>query len=238
MVRFQRGSPYWIYQHRAPGVFLNKQNVSKSLLEDYALALKLQMTRRWGAIQLLKTKAHMFKLVIFFFAAVSFFSLDAKKKDVPQVGSIAPEFSCMGDDGSIHNLSNYKGKVVVLFFYPMDGSPYCTQEAQGFKDNFKLFKDNDIVILGISCDSVKDHSAFKAKYNLPFTLLSDPKSKVFKLYGLKGVMFNGRITYVIDKDGKIIEIFSSINPGSHAQEALRFLGIKNSIESSKTCTIK
>jgi peroxiredoxin Q/BCP len=180
----------------------------------------------------------MFRSLSIALAIVSIFSLEAKKKVKLQVGSQAPEFSCMGDDGKTHNLSDYRGKIVVLFFYPMDGSPWCTQEAQGFKDNFKLFEDNDIVVLGISCDSVKDHKKFKEKYNLPFTLLSDPKSKVFKLYGLKGMLFNSRVTYVIDGGGKILEIFSNIETKTHAQDVLESLDIKDSVPSNKTCSIK
>ncbi len=180
----------------------------------------------------------MFKPLYLLLAIVSIFSIEAKKKSVPHKGSMAPEFSCMGDDGKTHSLSDYRGKIVVLFFYPMDGSPWCTQEAQGFKDNFKLFQDNDIEVLGISCDSVSDHKAFKAKYKLPFTLLSDPKSKVFKQYGLKGTLFNDRVSYVIDENGKIIEVFSSVEPKTHAQDVLRFLGIKDSIAPGKICTVK
>ncbi|MCL4361821.1 peroxiredoxin [Candidatus Dependentiae bacterium] len=176
----------------------------------------------------------MFKALFILFMVFSIFSIECKKT---KKGSLAPQFSSMGDDGKKHSLADYKGKKVILYFYPKDDSAWCTQEAQGFRDHFEIFKKNNIEILGISCDSVETHKAFKAKHNLPFTLLSDPKSKIFKLYGAKGLLINSRISYLINESGIILHVFSNINSKTHAEDVLKYLGIKFKAISATSCNI-
>lgn len=178
----------------------------------------------------------MFKSLIISLIIFPIFFIECKK--APQKGSLAPQFSCMGDDSKKHSLADYKGKKIVLYFYPKDDSPWCTQESQGFRDHFKLFKKNNIEILGISCDSVETHKTFKTKHNLPFTLLSDPKSKVFKAYGAKGWFVNSRVSYIIDESGIILHVFPSVSSKTHAEDVLKYLEIKfNSTITEASCNI-
>ncbi len=140
-------------------------------------------------------------------------------------GIPAPKFSAIGDDNKRHNLSEYKGKKLVLYFYPKNGTPWCTLEAKGFRDNFALFKRNNIEVLGVSYDSVEKHQEFKAKHQLPFILLSDPESQISELYEAKGLILNSRITYIIDENGIINHIFTNVVPKTHAQDVLKYLKI-------------
>lgn len=142
------------------------------------------------------------------------------------IGDHAPAFTLYGDDGKQHSLSDYRGKKVIILFYPRDNSPFCTQEACSMRDNFEVFTKHKIVVLGISCDSVATHQKFKKQYNLPFLLLSDPKSKIFSRYEAKGMLINSRITYIIDESGVINKIFSSVKPTTHAQDLATYLRIK------------
>jgi peroxiredoxin len=98
-------------------------------------------------------------------------------------GKKAPPFSLDGNDGKTHALDDYKGKTVVLYFYPKDDTPGCTKEACGFREQSSALKKSDVVVLGVSKDSVESHNRFAGKYKLPFTLLSDPKADVMKKYG-------------------------------------------------------
>ena len=165
----------------------------------------------------------MFKKAIVFLALFSIFSIECKELTK---GSKAPSFSLRGDDNVKHSLADYKGKKIVLFFYPKDGSPDCTKEAIGFKDNIALFDKNNIVILGVSHDSVEKHKAFKEKFGFPFTLLSDPKSKTIEKYGAKGLIFNSRKTFIIDENGNIDHIFNIVTAKDHAQEVIDYLKLK------------
>ncbi len=101
-------------------------------------------------------------------------------------GRKAPTFSLDGNDGKMHSLADYKGKTVVLYFYPTDDTPGCTKEACGFRDQNSTLKKADVVVLGVSKDSVESHSRFAGKYKLPFTLLSEPKAEVMRKYGAFG----------------------------------------------------
>jgi peroxiredoxin Q/BCP len=101
-------------------------------------------------------------------------------------GKEAPDFELMDQEGKLHKLSDYKGKVVILYFYPKDDTPGCTVEACNFRDNFEVFKAAGVEILGISPDSVKSHAKFQQKHSLPFTLLADEDHKVCEVYGVWG----------------------------------------------------
>jgi len=101
-------------------------------------------------------------------------------------GQKAPAFSLEGNDGKKHSLEDYRGKTVVLYFYPKDDTPGCTKEACGFRDMGPVLKKSGAVVLGVSKDSIESHNKFAKKYKLPFVLLSDPKTEVMKKYGAFG----------------------------------------------------
>jgi len=143
-------------------------------------------------------------------------------------GEEAPNFTLQADDGGEVSLSSYRGKKVVLYFYPKDGTPGCTREAIEFRDMAKGFEKEDAVILGVSKDSVQSHQKFKAKHDLPFKLLSDPEGKVLDLYGvwkkksLYGRTFMGteRTTFLIDEKGIVKKEYRKVKVKGHAQACL------------------
>lgn len=148
-----------------------------------------------------------------------------------QIGEKAPDFTLNDKDGNAISLSDFIGKKVVIYFYPKDNTPGCSRQAQAFKAAYDSFKNNDIVVIGISKDSEKSHQNFAAKYELPFILLSDPELKAIQAYDvwrekkLYGKTYMGvvRSTYIIDEDGKIIKIFPKAKPDTNAAEILEFL---------------
>jgi len=141
----------------------------------------------------------------------------------------APDFNLPDQDGKLHKLSDYKGKWVLLYFYPKDDTPGCTKEACGIRDEFKNFKNLNIVVLGVSADSSESHKKFAQKYKLPFTLLSDESKKVLKKYGVwgkkkfMGKEYEGilRTSFLINPDGKIVKIYEQVKPDIHAKEVLK-----------------
>ena len=143
-------------------------------------------------------------------------------------GEEAPDFTLQADNGREVSLSDYRGRKVVLYFYPKDGTPGCTREAIAFRDMIKDFEKEDIVILGVSKDSVQSHQRFKQKHGLPFTLLSDPEGKVLNLYGvwkkksLYGRTFMGteRTTFLIDESGIVKKAYRKVRVKGHAQACL------------------
>ncbi len=145
---------------------------------------------------------------------------------MPTIGKSAPAFTLDTDAGERLSLKELKGKPVVLYFYPKDDTSGCTTEACEFRDAFPRFKKSKAVILGVSPDSVKSHQKFKAKYDLPFTLLADTEHEVAEKYGvwkeksMYGRKYMGieRTTFVIDGAGKIVKIFSKVKPAGHADE--------------------
>ena len=153
------------------------------------------------------------------------------------VGDKAPEFSLKDQDGKTHKLSQYKGKKVIVYFYPRDDTPGCTTEACSFRDSFSDFKKKGAVILGISADDEKSHKKFAEKYSLPFTLLSDPGHETLEKYGawtkksMYGKVFMGiqRITYLIDEKGKVMKAFKKVKPDEHAEELLALLSSQENI---------
>ena len=145
-----------------------------------------------------------------------------------EVGDSAPDFTLVSDEGKKVSLSDYRGKRVVLYFYPKDGTPGCTKEAQGFRDLANEFTSENATILGVSKDSVKSHQRFKEKHNLPFTLLSDPEGKILDLYGvwkqknMYGRTFMGteRTTFLIDQEGVVKKVYRKVKVNGHAQTCL------------------
>jgi len=147
-------------------------------------------------------------------------------------GKKAPAFTLEGNDRKKHSLDDYKGKTVVLYFYPKDDTPGCTKEACGFRDLGSVLKKSDAVVLGVSKDSIESHSKFAAKYKLSFPLLSDPKAEVMKKYGAFGkkLMYGKQVegtirsTVVISPDGKVIKHWPAVKKAeSHPPEVLEFI---------------
>jgi peroxiredoxin Q/BCP len=143
-------------------------------------------------------------------------------------GDNAPDFTLISDEDKEVSLKDYRGKKVVLYFYPKDGTSGCTQEAGEFRDLAEQFNKENAAIIGVSKDSVESHKRFKKENNLPFTLLSDPEAKVLKKYGvwkkriLYGKAFMGveRTTFLIDEEGRIKKIYRKVKPKDHAQTCL------------------
>ena len=146
-------------------------------------------------------------------------------------GEAAPDFKAQSTDGKEVSLKDFRGKNVILYFYPKDDTPGCTREACGFRDEFKRFAAKDAVVLGVSHDSPESHDKFREKYTLPFPLLSDAEKKITSAYGvykeksLYGRLFMGieRTTFVIGKDGKIKKIFPKVKVDGHIEEILKTL---------------
>ncbi len=157
-----------------------------------------------------------------------------------KVGIGAPDFTLPSNKDSDFTLSKLRGhKNVVLYFYPKDETIGCTKEACSFRDNYRQFTEMGAEVIGVSSDSVENHRSFAENHRLPFTLLSDQKKQVRKLYGANGKLsvFPGRITFIIDKKGIIRHIFSSqVQPTKHIQEALQILKQIDSEEDHATVT--
>ncbi|UCE62758.1 MAG: thioredoxin-dependent thiol peroxidase [Nitrospirota bacterium] len=155
-------------------------------------------------------------------------SQKATKTTGLKVGQNAPPFTLLDDSGQKVSLSDFKGKKVVLYFYPKDDTPGCTKEACAFRDGIDDLRDSRAVVLGISADSVESHKKFSTKYDLNFPLLSDVDKKALQAYGvwkeksLYGRKFMGieRTTYVIDVEGKIAHIFPKVKVDAHLEDVL------------------
>lgn len=143
-------------------------------------------------------------------------------------GDKAPDFAVKDQDGKSVKLSNYKGKKIVLYFYPRDMTPGCTKQACSLRDGFAELKKNKIEVLGVSTDDESSHQKFIAKYELPFTLLADTEQKVSEKYGVwveknmygKKYMGIKRTTFLIDENGKIVRVLSKIKLDEHADQVL------------------
>lgn len=148
-----------------------------------------------------------------------------------EIGKKAPDFTLTDQDGNLHRLSDYKGKKLVLYFYPKDDTPGCTKEACSFRDNFSAFKKRGIEVLGVSVDDESSHTRFREKFKLPFNLLADIDKDVVEKYGVwvEKNMYGkkhwgiARKTFLIDEEGKICHIFNKVNTEIHADEVLEKL---------------
>jgi len=147
-------------------------------------------------------------------------------------GHLAPDFTLPTDTGDALTLLSLRGQWVVLYAYPKDDTSGCTTEACEFRDLFPKFKKGKAVILGISPDSVKSHQKFKAKYELPFTLLADDEKVALQAYdiwaekSIYGRKYMGveRTTFIIDPDGRIARVFEKVKPAGHAEEVIDSIG--------------
>ena len=148
-------------------------------------------------------------------------------------GIPAPDFTLLDDTNIPRKLSDFRGRNVVLYFYPADDTPGCTKEACNFRDDYSAYEKANIVILGVSPDTVKSHVKFKQKFQLPFPLLADEGHKVCDLYGVwgpkkfMGKEYEGvlRTTFLIDEDGQIVRVFENVRPAEHSVEVLSVLNV-------------
>ena len=148
-----------------------------------------------------------------------------------EIGMKAPDFTLNDKDGNAVSLSDFSGKKIVLYFYPKDNTPGCTRQACAFAAAYEGFKAKDVVVIGISKDSVTSHQKFAQKYNLPFILLSDPELQAIDGYGvwqekkLYGKVSMGvvRTTFIIDENGLIEKIMPKVKPDTNASEILQYM---------------
>ena len=149
-----------------------------------------------------------------------------------EVGTKAPDFTLPDQNGDLHSLSEYRGKRVILYFYPKDNTPGCTKQACGFAERYPQFIEKGAVVLGISKDSVASHKKFEEKYGLPFTILSDPELVAIQAYDVwqekknygKTYMGVVRTTYLIDEEGKIAKAFDKVKAADNPEQMLGELG--------------
>lgn len=150
----------------------------------------------------------------------------------PQVGDIAPDFTLPNEAGEPVSLSQFRGKRVILYFYPKDDTPGCTSQACGFRDAYPVIEEKNAVVIGISPDSTKSHAKFKTKHNLPFILLADEQHSVAEAYGvwgeksMMGKKYMGiiRSHFVIDEEGRIAQAEVKVSPADSVKLALAALG--------------
>jgi peroxiredoxin Q/BCP len=147
-------------------------------------------------------------------------------------GIPAPDFELLDDKNTLRKLSDFRGRNVILYFYPKDDTPGCTKEACNFRDDYSAYEKAGVVVLGISPDSVQSHVKFKKKFQLPFPLLADEGHKVCDLYQVwgpkkfMGKAYDGvlRTTFLIDAQGNIARVFENVRPSEHSAEVLSALG--------------
>jgi peroxiredoxin Q/BCP len=143
-----------------------------------------------------------------------------------RAGEAAPDFAAKNQDGKVVHLADFKGRPILLYFYPKDDTPGCTKEACSFRDEFEAFKKLGAVVLGVSGQDEKSHRAFRAKHRLPFDLLVDEDGALAKSYGI-GTMFliglHKRRSVLIGPDGQVLKVYESVDPTTHATEVLKDL---------------
>lgn len=148
-----------------------------------------------------------------------------------EIGQLVPNFSSEASNGEVINIADYRGKFVVLYFYPKDMTPGCTTQACDFRDYHQKFEDVNAVILGVSPDPLERHHKFIEKHGLPFTLLSDENNELAEMFGVwklkknfgKEYMGIERSTFIIDKDGKLVNEWRKVKVKDHVEEALKYI---------------
>lgn len=150
-----------------------------------------------------------------------------------KLNQVAPDFSLLDQDNKMRHLSDFKGHKVVVYFYPKADTPGCTKEACSIRDGYAAYKDNNIIVLGISYDLPKEQKAFQEKYHLPFILLSDNNKEAAKAYGAYqsfiNILFPARKTFLINEQGRIVKIFDKVDVENHSSEILEAFGIKHNL---------
>jgi len=153
---------------------------------------------------------------------------NAGAAEPPRAGQPAPVFSLPSQDGSVVGLKDFRGKWVVLYFYPKDNTHGCTIEAHNFQRDLEKYTQNNAVIVGVSVDSTGSHQDFCAKQGLTFKLLADTEKRVSAEYGslrnLVAIKISARNTFLIDPEGKIAKVWIGVDPGKHSEEVLAVLG--------------
>ena len=151
--------------------------------------------------------------------------LQGVQADELAVGSLAPKFTLIDQESKTHSLADYRGRWVILYFYPKDDTPGCTTEACNFRDDLPALRALNVQILGISLDDTKSHAQFAEKYKLPFPLLADTEGNVAHTYGslwsIGPLRIAKRYTFVIDPEGRIAKIYRDVKPASHSRELQR-----------------
>ncbi len=166
--------------------------------------------------------------VVALLAGAMFTATVAVAADLPQVGQQAPEFSLPSQEGGPVSLNQFRGKWVVLYFYPKDMTQGCTIEAHNFQQDLPKYDKANAVIVGVSVDSTDSHKEFCAKESLTFKLLSDTDKKVVAEYGSLGTRgVASRNTFLIDPNGKIVKVWTGVNPSKHSEEVLAALASTN-----------
>ena len=148
-----------------------------------------------------------------------------------EINSIVPNFSLIGSDKKEHSLSDYKGKKIILYFYPRDNTPGCSTEACDFRDNNSIIQDMNAIVIGVSRDSLKSHDKFIEKFNLPFLLLSDEDETLCNLFGVikeknmygKKVMGIERSTFIINEEGILVKEYRKVKVKGHIDTILEDL---------------
>ena len=146
----------------------------------------------------------------------------------PQAGTAAPDFTTQNTTGKTVHLKDFRGKKLVLYFYPKDDTPGCTVESCGLRDQYQKIRELGAEVLGVSVDSVESHQKFTEKFHLPFQLLADTDKSITKAYGVLNDKSNmaRRVTFLIDEHGKILKTFQTVKPDLHPQEILDALNGK------------
>ncbi|RYY33350.1 MAG: thioredoxin-dependent thiol peroxidase [Sphingobacteriaceae bacterium] len=149
----------------------------------------------------------------------------------PQAGEKAPDFTANDQNGKTVSLSDFKGKTVILYFYPKDDTPGCTAEACSFRDNYQSLLSSGYEVIGVSTDDEKSHKKFESKYSLPFTLIADESKEIVEAYGVwveknmygKKYMGTARKTFIIDGDGTIVKVIDKVDTQNSSQQVLDIL---------------
>jgi peroxiredoxin Q/BCP len=151
--------------------------------------------------------------------------MSTKRKTTIDVGDTIPAFVLENQDGKHINIQDYRGKKLVIYFYPKDESGVCTKEACAFRDSYKYFEDKGAMVIGINSGSVDSHKQFAEHHSLNFTLLSDRDNEVLKSFGIKNVLFlTGRKTFVVDEQGKVVFTYRGfLNGNAHVDKTLEYL---------------
>lgn len=175
-------------------------------------------------------KFYLFYLLVYLLLFTIYICIDSNSTTMKklEIGDTLPTFELKNQQNILFSIDSFLGKKnLVIYFYPKDDSPGCTKQACSFRDQFEVFADADAEIIGISAQSVESHRKFAEKYHLTYTLLSDSDNQVRKLFGIPDSFFGlipGRVTYLINKEGKVMFIFNSqLNAEKHVKEALRIL---------------